>query len=995
MKKYLFLTLLLIILTSVSVMAISQRLRAAHWCFGNGCHIDFSSGSPVSVGESSVNTLEGVASMSDAEGNLLLYTDGMNVWNNKHQEMLNGWGLAGHSSSSQSAIIFPAPGDNENIYYLVTADVYWNNDDHSGLNYYVVDIAAQNGRGEVISKNNKLAETICEKVTAVGHTNGKDFWLVTQLWKKNVIQVFLVNEEGIALHGEYTTTIFKNYNNAAHTKGCIKFSADGTLLASANNGVGLFLFDFDRESGIVSNQRGWRDDEFRYAYGVEFSPTGRFLYFTSSAYNGNDGYGDYDDMNYVGQLDLYAGSNSDIKKSLTVLYSYRKSWLWTTDLGSVQLALDGKIYVCTGSYLYLGVVNDIEKKGYSCKFDSKGFEVDYGIPISGLPQIIQSYYYQDPGKPIEYDTCEGGNIEMKVEELANHSYRWTLPDGTVLEGANHTIEPTTRKNSGIYILTITYPDGSESSEEYEVKIGYLDYEISFLHAPEKQLKTQSENYNFLIKNKTDFDMIINEVYLKDNSKFKLNPVTLPLTVAANSIDSSITCYISRDKIGIYADDLVLKIDSPCVDETEIEIEGLVRNYFEEHDDCDDGTIHLFAEEMAGFSYNWTGPLGLDTDESEVFISPTTAAHSGKYTLAVTDPNGEVKTYDYDITIIELDLIAKLEEPEKTKGFVYEPSENYFYTIENPNDYDIVISNIKLAEGTDWKLNSVSIPLTIPAHTKDETSISCYLYSEVPGVFNDSLLVEVTKPCELFSNQLLSFEVEPISLYVQLPDTTCETSEYLRIPLRAKLNKLLPEGSKIDFSVTFDYLSKVYAPFNYQEIDSKIFFKDRLDNTYESFTATFKGLELNTVYQRIALINGQALHANTDYTPLTFDLDSSYSFTNYSGIQIVAGDGSLTTIRDTCVSNDISADPRATHTVIENSSPIGNEGVLELYSPDEGKLNLQIYNITGELVESFDYENSEVFYKDLYPDWTKYSNGTYYIVWSSPKRTFRKALIISK
>src|SRR6476659_883346 len=99
MKKFSFLVCLLSI---ISLCSIAQN-EANKWLFGNGGGLDFNSGSPLPFPGGQTATSEGSASVSDASGNLLFYTDGITVWDKTHAIMPNGTGLLGGYSSSQSA----------------------------------------------------------------------------------------------------------------------------------------------------------------------------------------------------------------------------------------------------------------------------------------------------------------------------------------------------------------------------------------------------------------------------------------------------------------------------------------------------------------------------------------------------------------------------------------------------------------------------------------------------------------------------------------------------------------------------------------------------------------------------------------------------------------------------------------------------------------------------------------------------------------------------
>lgn len=89
-------------------LLIAQN-QANNWYFGVNAGLTFNTTPPSALTDGVVNTAEGSATMSDASGNLLFYTDGITVWNRNHQIMPNGTGLLGDPSAAQSAIIVPKP----------------------------------------------------------------------------------------------------------------------------------------------------------------------------------------------------------------------------------------------------------------------------------------------------------------------------------------------------------------------------------------------------------------------------------------------------------------------------------------------------------------------------------------------------------------------------------------------------------------------------------------------------------------------------------------------------------------------------------------------------------------------------------------------------------------------------------------------------------------------------------------------------------------------
>eukprot|EP01035_Chromulina_nebulosa_P055523 gene55523-76076_t len=98
-----------IILFFVWLIAVPLSIQAQKenniWYFGNNCGLDFSTTPPTALTNGKINTNEGCSSVSDAQGNLLFYTDGLTVWNKNHAVMDNGTGLKGNSSSTQSSVV--------------------------------------------------------------------------------------------------------------------------------------------------------------------------------------------------------------------------------------------------------------------------------------------------------------------------------------------------------------------------------------------------------------------------------------------------------------------------------------------------------------------------------------------------------------------------------------------------------------------------------------------------------------------------------------------------------------------------------------------------------------------------------------------------------------------------------------------------------------------------------------------------------------------------
>ena len=231
-----------------------------------------------------LSTIEGVATISDANGNLLFYTDGVTVWNKIHGVMPNGTGLNGNPTTTQSAIIVPVIGD-ATRYYIFTVD-YLNGP--RGLRYSIANMTLDGGKGDIEVKNVPLQTSVAEKITAVRHCNNRDVWVVAHGAVSDIYYSFLVSPSGIS-----ATPVVSNSGSVlwgvvppspydSTTMGYLKASPDGKKIAAAHWSMNADISDFNNATGVVSNSYSlFQPSDPRYlVYGIEFSPDSKLVYTT-------------------------------------------------------------------------------------------------------------------------------------------------------------------------------------------------------------------------------------------------------------------------------------------------------------------------------------------------------------------------------------------------------------------------------------------------------------------------------------------------------------------------------------------------------------------------------------------------------------------------------------------------------------------------------------------------------------------------------------------
>ena len=392
MKKTLF--LFIIFLASLEITAQGE---ASNWYFGYGAGIQFdqATGNIDVVDNGQLSTNEGCSSISDTNGNLLFYSDGTTVWNQNHAVMQNGTGLFGDSSSTQSAIIVPKP-DDINIYYIFTVDnaVDGNN---FGFNYSEIDMTLDGGLGAVTNKNINLLPICSEKISAVlKDCITKSIWVITfasqngTLNSYNTFHAFEVNNTGVN-----TTAVVSPFNlNITDARGYLKLSPDGTKLANANMRDGLFLYNFDVTTGIVSNQQTLTiSGQSNRPYGVEFSQNNQFLYIHSSNdyFNQQDPIENNNPANHSSSLTQFDLNAADIQTSE---FAIDQRQLYR---GGLQLAPDGKIYRALSSTYseglpFLGVINNPNDLGNASNYQHNSVSLSPNNSSQGLPPFIQSLF---------------------------------------------------------------------------------------------------------------------------------------------------------------------------------------------------------------------------------------------------------------------------------------------------------------------------------------------------------------------------------------------------------------------------------------------------------------------------------------------------------------------------------------------------------------------------------------------------------------------------
>ena len=440
-----------------SFLNLQAQKETWHWYFGGKAGIDFSSGSPVADTNGKMGATEGVSSISDTAGNLLFYTNGMNVWNKNHQIMDNGSGLMGHQSSTQSSIVVKQPG-NDSIYFIFTLDACesFTIPPHKGFRYSIVNMNQNTGLGKVILKNIWIADSSCERVTAIQHCNRRDMWIIAAKANSNTYMAYLLTDTGLN-----TVPIISQTGAVANINAVFGGCAAGYMKASSNGSkiaVSFFcdnhtvtLFNFDNATGILSNPIpvGFVNPNNFASYNVEFSPSQQYLYI---CYTVND----FSNAK-IYQYDISSNIPSTISLSGVELYwNYTPPNTFSEVCTSLQLACDKKIYVAFKGG-YLGVINSPNSAGIACNFVKNAIFLNSKFSGYGLPTFFPGYFKLAPNFNYTLHCLHIGFTPV-CDSAALDSIRWNF--GDIASGANNTsalYSPMhSFSNTGLYTIKVIY-----------------------------------------------------------------------------------------------------------------------------------------------------------------------------------------------------------------------------------------------------------------------------------------------------------------------------------------------------------------------------------------------------------------------------------------------------------------------------------------------------------------------------------------------------------
>ena len=465
------LTLLLLLLSGAATTALAQATPPPEcsqdekfinqWYFGQRAGLDFNSATdsipPAVLTDGRMVAPAGSGVMSDGSGNLLFYSNGDTIWSRNHSIMPNGTGLGGNRLTTDGPLAIRKPGSpvtpgGPTSYYLFTQDAQGG---PKGLSYSEIVIPL-GGQGDVVAvtKNTLLSRGTAEKMTGVLHKNGCDVWIIVHGWgtattgtenRGNSFLAYRVTPAGVQLPPVISTIGALHAPSVAAQgyRGQMKVSPDGEQLAvarfsetTADSSSTVELFAFDAATGVVSNRRVIDSGAGRY-YGVEFSPGRSRLYATVLS------------PPQLLQFDLTA-TNVPASKQVIPLKQTTP-----VNLGSMQAAPDGKIYVARENQPALGFITYPDSLGAKVAYADDSLLLGGRRSGLGLPNFNQSSLLR-VGFGAQSTACREITFQASSPIPNPESYAWNFGDPG--SGANNTSKLADPKHvftaPGDYVVTL-------------------------------------------------------------------------------------------------------------------------------------------------------------------------------------------------------------------------------------------------------------------------------------------------------------------------------------------------------------------------------------------------------------------------------------------------------------------------------------------------------------------------------------------------------------
>jgi hypothetical protein len=311
-------------LTQNAIMTLDpagDRPSQRWWYFGTRVVMDFgTSGSDMptfsyNAGSSSPapDAAEGTTVVSDQNGNLVFWTNGLQIWDKTGAIMQNSTGMTGAASATQAVASFPM--NTARTKYGIVSNSGQGETGYGELYFSIVDMTLNGGNGAVTTKNVKLGTGTGysgEGLNAMPKGDGSGYYVYAFNAVMGKISYFLIKNDGTiqtftpitmnpaplicyqgtgGFAGYGSVNFTKDYQRMILMQGSWK--CDGTNGGGANDSGRAYLYEVDTSTGGLTLTASWITSGWtgtvvgtHGGYTADFSPQEKYVY-VGQIYPGN------------------------------------------------------------------------------------------------------------------------------------------------------------------------------------------------------------------------------------------------------------------------------------------------------------------------------------------------------------------------------------------------------------------------------------------------------------------------------------------------------------------------------------------------------------------------------------------------------------------------------------------------------------------------------------------------------------------------------------
>jgi len=277
----------------ISFDAASQSNTTIHWYFGSspqGLRFSRSDKSASLVDNlAPMGTGGGAVASSSVNGDLLFYSDGVNIYDVSNQQMPNGSGLGGNPAGNQGVAVAKIPGQDNQYYVFVNSA---SEATPGSVSYRIVDMSLAGNAvfpspiplGAVTSATNAplpgLANT-AESMTIIPQEGTENFFLITHDNGTNTYTVTLFTDAGPQTPVTYNVGVITQPGNFSYHAGTHRIAVSpqesnrNVEILNFNPVTGALTFNQDVPNSAVANAVNPA------VYDTEWSFSGNYLYIST------------------------------------------------------------------------------------------------------------------------------------------------------------------------------------------------------------------------------------------------------------------------------------------------------------------------------------------------------------------------------------------------------------------------------------------------------------------------------------------------------------------------------------------------------------------------------------------------------------------------------------------------------------------------------------------------------------------------------------------